>query len=106
MRDIQPILDELKARLTEVYGERLKGLYLFGSYARGEAEEESDIDVAVVLDDFASEWQEIKRWSRARAALALKYGCVPTLLPVREADFQRRDRLLLRNLRREGVPVL
>ena len=105
MRDIQPILQELKDRLSEIYGERLKGLYLFGSYAREEAEEDSDIDVAVVLDDFSNAWQEIQRWSRPRAAIALKYECVPSLLPVREADLQKKDRLLVRNLRREGVPV-
>ena len=46
MREIQPILQELKARLQEVYGERLKGLYLFGSYARGDATEDSDIDTS------------------------------------------------------------
>jgi predicted nucleotidyltransferase len=33
------------------YGDRLKGLYLFGSRARGDHRPESDVDVAVVLAD-------------------------------------------------------
>jgi uncharacterized protein len=33
------------------YGARLKGLYLFGSRARGDHHPESDADVAIVLED-------------------------------------------------------
>jgi len=32
---------------------RIKELYLFGSYANGENNEDSDIDIAVVSDDFS-----------------------------------------------------
>jgi predicted nucleotidyltransferase len=41
-------------------GARLKGVYLFGSYARGEAGEESDVDVLIVLDRVESYSQEIE----------------------------------------------
>ncbi len=33
--EVEAILQELKQRLQQLYGERLKGLYLFGSHARG-----------------------------------------------------------------------
>lgn len=103
--DLQALLRELKTRLRELYGERLRGVYLFGSYARGEARPDSDIDVAVVLDDFAHGGEEIARWSEARTELALKYDCVIALLPLREADWAGRQSPLLLNLRREGVPL-
>jgi len=32
------------------YAERVRGVYVFGSHARGEAGPESDLDVAVLLD--------------------------------------------------------
>jgi len=60
-KDIQPILDELKVGLKRIYGTRLKQVILFGSFARGEAEPDSDIDVAVVLDDYESPFQETER---------------------------------------------
>ncbi len=89
--DVEPILQQLKQRLQELYGERLKGLYLFGSHARGEASADSDIDVAVILDDFKSVGEEIRRWSKVRT--------------IREADWHLRHSTLLMNLHREGVAV-
>lgn len=47
---VRGVLSELKAGLRASYGESLKGVYLYGSYARGEADSESDVDVLVVLD--------------------------------------------------------
>lgn len=59
IKDIEPILDEAKERLQKIYGERLKGLILYGSYARGDATEGSDIDLIIVSQSFkrASFWK-------------------------------------------------
>jgi len=103
--DIQPILRELKEGLQAIYGERLRGVYLFGSRARGDAEEDSDIDIAVVLDDFESEYREGRSWSRLASEIGIKYTCVPSLFAIREADWESRDESFLRNVRREGVAV-
>jgi predicted nucleotidyltransferase len=46
---VRAALDLLKAGLAEIYGDRLAGLVLYGSQARGDAREDSDVDVAVVL---------------------------------------------------------
>ena len=40
-----------KARAEQALGERLAGLYVFGSRARGEAGSDSDLDLAVILND-------------------------------------------------------
>ena len=44
------LLKELSQFCAELFGERLKTVILFGSYARGDYDEESDIDVMVVVD--------------------------------------------------------
>ncbi len=42
-------LQELKAALINIYGERLAGVCLYGSYARGDFTKDSDIDVLIAL---------------------------------------------------------
>jgi predicted nucleotidyltransferase len=106
MRDIQPLLQELKARLQELYGERLKGLYLFGSYARGDAEEDSDVDVAVLLDDYEYASDVISETGALVSELSLKYNCLLSLIPIRAGAWREKEDSLLINIRREGVAVL
>jgi antitoxin ChpS len=48
--EIADLLADLKRRLERRFGERFVALYLFGSRARGDHEPDSDVDVAVVLD--------------------------------------------------------
>ena len=48
--EIAALLADLKGRLERRFGERFVALYLFGSRARGDAEPDSDVDVAVILD--------------------------------------------------------
>ena len=48
--DIQSMLNDFILIMQEHYGAALHSILLYGSYARGEAHEESDIDVLLVLD--------------------------------------------------------
>jgi antitoxin ChpS len=48
--EIAALLADLKRRLERRFGERFVALYLFGSRARGDHDPDSDVDVAVLLD--------------------------------------------------------
>jgi len=103
--NIPKLLKELKQGLIHLYGERLKGVYLFGSYARGDFQEGSDLDVLVVLNDFERAPIELDRSSDLFCDLSLVYEVTVSLMFMREKDWMSADKPLLRNVRVEGVPV-
>jgi predicted nucleotidyltransferase len=100
---IRDLMVELKNAMAEVYGNRLKGVYLYGSYARGDQDDESDIDVMVVLDHFDNYGAEIKRTSELDSTLSLKYGVTISLIFLRESEWLKGDTPLLRNVREEAI---
>lgn len=53
MLDLSAYLADLTARLRAQFGPRLLYVGLQGSYLRGEATPDSDIDVLLVLEDLA-----------------------------------------------------
>jgi len=70
-------MKELKEGLVHIYGDRLKGVYLYGSYARGEERHDSDIDAMIVLNDYQSYGKEIDRTGEFVSGLFLDYGVRP-----------------------------
>lgn len=103
--DVTAVLKELRAALERLYGPRLQDLLLFGSHARGEEREGSDLDIAMILDAFDRPWQEIERTGPEVSRLSLQHGITISLIPVRAKDWAGRDTPLLLALRAEGVPV-
>ena len=52
-----------KTDLQKLYKEQMVGLILYGSYARNEAKEFSDVDILVVLKTMKSPYEEIHKMS-------------------------------------------
>ena len=102
---IRKLMKELKEGLVRIYGDRLKGVYLYGSYARGEARSDSDIDVMIVLNDYRSYGKEIDRTGRLVSALSLDYGMSISRVIMKEMQWKSSDTPLLRNIRMDGVPA-
>ncbi len=103
--EVRTILAELRRRLEALYGERLRGLFLFGSYVRGEAEPGSDLDVLVVLDEVESYWDELERGGHITADLSLEHDLTISRILMSEAQWSGGDTPLLRSIRREGRSV-
>ena len=68
------LLAEFKTRLKTIYGERLKGVFLYGSHARDQGGPESDVDILIVLDDWEHYAGEIDRTGAVASELSLAYG--------------------------------
>ncbi len=102
---LKTILAELRQYLAELYGDRLVEVVLFGSQARGDAVEGSDIDVLIVLKGKVYPGAEIDRTGNFVAALSLAYDVLVSSIFVSEEAFIYSQMPLLLNVRQEGVCV-
>src|SRR5262249_36497692 len=59
LAELEPALAKLITRLQERFAEELLAVALYGSYARGEAGADSDVDLMVVVRHLPVEWTDI-----------------------------------------------
>src|SRR6266404_9006988 len=64
-----PVLRRFRATLDEIYGQRLERVVLYGSRARGDAQDDSDYDVAVFLRDMPDRIAELYRLADLSTAI-------------------------------------
>ena len=95
------IASRARRGLKELYGERLRGVYLYGSAARDQLTPDSDI--AVILDHIPNRFAEHKRTSRLDADLSLDYGTVVLFFFAEEADLQTGRFAIHRAIKEEGI---
>jgi predicted nucleotidyltransferase len=105
MKNLEKIITEFRQALEKIYGDKLINLVLYGSQARGDATEDSDIDVMVILKSPVSPGDEIFRMGEVKNQINLKHDQLISVLPISEEDFLFKDTPLLENIRREGIAL-
>ena len=103
-------VEEFAQTVRTAYGDRLEGLYLFGSRARGDHTRESDADVAVVLADSDWDfWAEKMRLADIEYDIIVETGAEPQGWPVRKSEWlnpdSHRNPDLIRAMRRDAVEI-
>lgn len=100
-------MQQFKKQLTKEYGKRLKGIYVFGSFAREEADEESDLDAVVVLKSVSDRWKE--RHKIISVAYEATYGrdssFVLSAFLMTEDELMYQSGPLIERIREEGRRV-
>ena len=102
---IRDLMKELKGGLLRIYGDKMKAVYLYGSYARGDYRPGSDVDVMLLLKDYRDYWKEYNRASNYISDVSLKYDVTVSYILIRELQWKESDKPVLRNIRREGLPA-
>jgi len=101
--DRPTLLKRIRESLEEAFGERLKGIVLYGSEARGEATPDSDIDILVLLAGPIKLGRDLRTIIHALYPLQLEIDRIIEAFPVDEADYLRGEYALYRNALREGI---
>lgn len=68
---IQRLLEIYVTKLLDIYGSHIKSVILYGSYARGDYTEDSDIDIMILLD--ISD-MEIKKYRHQLSGMTYDYN--------------------------------
>ena len=101
--DGKEIARAVAADVASFYGSRLRRVLLFGSFARGEAGADSDVDLLVVLDRVDDYWKERERLIDLTWPHVERHGRDVSAFPVAEADFATSELPLHVEARRQGV---
>jgi predicted nucleotidyltransferase len=100
---ITEITQKCKATLEHYYGSHFKGLILFGSVARGQANPDSDIDLLVLLSHPFDYFDELRRIVELLYPIQLESDRLISAKPAPLDDFEHGGIQFYRNVKREGV---
>lgn len=104
-RQTQTAVEELRDRLSRLYGERFQRTVVFGSRARGDASSDSDVDVLVVLGGDVRPFEEIRRAGEVVADVSLRNDIYLSCVYTSDFRFENAATPFLKAVRREGVRV-
>ena len=106
MTELNTITNEVVNSARDLFKDQLWRIMLYGSYARGDFNEESDVDIMILLD--CDEF-DIRKFRKQTSRMASRIGLdndVEVSLLVRDRDsFEQRKNILpfYRNVNDEGV---
>jgi uncharacterized protein len=106
--NVEEAIKELAQAMEGLFGKKLSKVILFGSYVRNQQDEESDIDIIVLVKE---EQLSLKSYSYQIAEIVtdlnLKYDAVLSVILQSTDEYEEyKDTLpFFRNIQREGVMV-
>ena len=101
------ILGEVRRACDPVFGSLLKDAYLYGSYARGDYHEESDIDILLTVDLEQPELSKYRnKIAEITSDLSLKHDITVSVTVKSLEQFQKYANVLpfYQNVIKEGIP--
>ena len=103
------VLDKVCEKAKSVFGDSLVAVKLYGSYARGDFDEESDIDVMIIADISPDERYNLKAaLSEYIYDLDLEYNVLLSVFIQDNATYERYKASypFFKNVEKEGVDLV
>ncbi|MBL6970551.1 MAG: nucleotidyltransferase domain-containing protein [Desulfobacterales bacterium] len=102
---LRRILEEYRSDLVSIFGDDLALMVLYGSQARGESVEGSDIDVLCIMNKPFHYGDMINRTSQATARISLKHDVVISRSFVSVEAYKSRQSPFLMNVHKEQIAL-
>ncbi len=102
--EIEKILKGLKQELIKVLGDKFKDLILFGSYARKEESEFSDIDLLLLVKGELS-WEERSKIDEIISRFSLDNDITIACIDYPIEIFEKFNTPFLLNVKEEGIRI-
>ena len=96
--------EELVQGLTDIFRNNISMIILYGSAARGDATEESDIDIAIVVKSQMDDATK-RRFLSWAADMDIRYERVFSIVDIQETNMKKWEEVLpfYRNVKKEGI---
>lgn len=96
--------EELVQGLTDILGNNISMIILYGSVARGDATEESDVDIAIVVRSQMDDGTK-RRFLSWAADMDIRYERVFSIVDIQESNMKKWEDVLpfYRNVKKEGI---
>ena len=103
--DIQSVIEGIVRALKSKYGDQLSSIYVFGSFARGDADKDSDLDLLIVFSEIDEFWRIQKEVNELIYNNTFTKGIslVVATTIISESEFLTGQSPLLINVRKEGI---
>ena len=100
---ISQVLNHIRDKITLLYGDRFVSLQLYGSYARNEAREDSDVDLLLVLDGDVDRYSENWKLSDLVLDTLKRFGVFTSFVVLSKNEYDKADWPLLANIENEAI---
>lgn len=103
---IERILHALERELGKIFKDKLKKIILFGSYSRGDYDDESDIDVMVLVDD-SNPYKYDDALLDVEVDLSLEFEVVLSIFAENESAYEEAKtyKPFLKAIEKEGIEI-
>ena len=102
---IRSLINQVKTCLINIYGQSIKEVILYGSFARGRATRDSDIDILVLVDESINPFEVRESISDLLFDILLEEGEFASVIVIPEKIFKSYNSPFMLNVKKEGVIV-
>lgn len=103
--EIEFVVITLKKCLIKHYGKKIKQVVVYGSFARNEATEESDIDLLIIIADDLNPYNVRQNLSDLVFDILLENNELISIIVVVESNFRNSFSEFLSTVKKEGILI-